>query len=118
MTKAHPQRLGEMVADLLASRIGSWGFVVGQSLLILVWIAMNAGSPLQPDPYPFILLNLLLSLQAAYTGPVLLISANRSAQMDRAMLKHIELLVQRMEREHKSLHQKIDQVLGLLGHTH
>jgi len=80
---------GERVADTVAAGVGSWPFIIVQSTLLIVWILLNAfiirdwlaGKPF--DPYPFILLNLMLSFQAAYTGPVVMMSQNRQAAKDR-----------------------------------
>ena len=77
---------GERLADKIAGHIGSWRFLIIQSIAVLCWIALNViGLIAGWDPYPFVLLNLLFSVQAAYTGPVLLLSQNRSAQHDRIM---------------------------------
>lgn len=82
-----PQSMGERLADAVAARLGSWAFVGAQSAAIATWIGWNTVAPgWHFDPAPYIALNLLLSLQAAYTGPVLLISANRQSAADRAML--------------------------------
>jgi uncharacterized membrane protein len=81
--------LGEKVADKVASGIGSWWFLGIQSVLILIWITLNVwGLTHHWDVYPFILLNLMFTIQAAYTGPVLLLSGNRQAQKDRLRLEH------------------------------
>jgi uncharacterized membrane protein len=81
--------LGEKVADKVAAGIGSWWFLGIQSLLILIWITLNVwGLTHHWDVYPFILLNLMFTIQAAYTGPVLLLSGNRQAQKDRLRLEH------------------------------
>jgi uncharacterized membrane protein len=81
--------LGENVADKVASGIGSWWFLGIQSLLILIWITLNVwGLTHHWDVFPFILLNLMFTIQAAYTGPVLLLSGNRQAQKDRLRLEH------------------------------
>ena len=81
----HEQRTrGERLADSIASHIGSWRFLIIQTIAVLIWIALNVVAVASRwDPYPFVLLNLLFSVQAAYTGPVLLLSQNRSAQRDR-----------------------------------
>jgi uncharacterized membrane protein len=81
--------LGERVADKVASGIGSWWFLGIQSFLILIWITLNVwGLTHHWDVFPFILLNLMFTIQAAYTGPVLLLSGNRQAQKDRLRLEH------------------------------
>jgi uncharacterized membrane protein len=69
--------------------MGSWRFLIIQSVIIAVWVVLNVvGFVNHWDPYPFILLNLCFSLQAAYTGPILLVAGNRQAQLDRLRLEH------------------------------
>lgn len=81
--------VGQRVADRLASVVGSWPFIVAQSVLLALWVASNVWllthhDRMKPwDPYPFILLNLMLSFQAAYTGPIVMMSQNRQAAKDR-----------------------------------
>ncbi len=80
---------GEMLADKIASGIGSWTFLIIQTFAVLCWVVLNVvGLVNHWDPFPFILLNLLFSVQAAYTGPVLLLAGNRQAQKDRLTLEH------------------------------
>ena len=82
---------GERLADGIASFIGSWRFLILQTCLVAAWITINSlqvTGRLHLDPYPFILLNLAFSTQAAYTGPVLLLAGNRQAQKDRLTLEH------------------------------
>jgi uncharacterized membrane protein len=80
---------GEMLADKIASSIGSWTFLIVQTCAVLTWLVLNIyGFVHKWDPFPFILLNLLFSVQAAYTGPVLLLAGNRQAQKDRLTLEH------------------------------
>jgi uncharacterized membrane protein len=81
-----PQSLGERVADRASAGIGSWKFIIIQTFLVIVWVIVNiTGLLLRWDPYPFILLNLMFSVQAAYTGPILLLAGNRQATKDRAL---------------------------------
>jgi uncharacterized membrane protein len=85
---------GERIADAVAARVGSWPFILTQSFLLALWIAANgllikSWLGHQPfDPYPFIFLNLILSFQAAYTGPVVLMSQNRQTARDRDEAEH------------------------------
>ncbi len=80
---------GERLADNIAAGIGSWRFLIIQTLAVLAWVILNVvGLVNHWDPFPFILLNLLFSVQAAYTGPVLLLAGNRQAQKDRLTLEH------------------------------
>ena len=90
--------LGQRVADRVALMVGSWPFILIQSGIFLIWVAVNfylvvaamrqPGSLKAWDPYPFILLNLVLSFQAAYTGPVVMMSQNRQTEKDRLMAQH------------------------------
>jgi uncharacterized membrane protein len=81
-----PRSLGERIADSASASIGSWKFIIIQTLLVIVWVIVNiTGFLLRWDPYPFILLNLMFSVQAAYTGPILLLAGNRQATKDRAL---------------------------------
>jgi uncharacterized membrane protein len=77
--------LGQRVSDTVAKAVGSWPFIIAQSVLVAIWVALNLiGWVRHWDPYPFILLNLLFSVQAAYTAPVIMMSQNRQAERDRA----------------------------------
>jgi uncharacterized membrane protein len=90
--------LGQRIADRVALMVGSWPFILIQSGIFLIWVAVNfylvvaamrqPGSLKAWDPYPFILLNLVLSFQAAYTGPVVMMSQNRQTEKDRLMAQH------------------------------
>ena len=82
---------GEHLADGIASFIGSWRFLIIQTALVITWVTINslqATGKIHIDPYPYILLNLAFSTQAAYTGPVLLLAGNRQSQKDRLTLEH------------------------------
>ena len=80
-----PANVGEQVADAVAATVGSWRFIIIQSTLLAAWILLNslAFFVWKWDPAPFILLNLMLSFQAAYTGPVVMMSQNRQSAKDR-----------------------------------
>lgn len=85
-----PER--KTLADRCSEVIGSWPFIGGQALGLLLWITLNGTTVLRADPYPFILLNLLLSTQAAFTGPILLMASNRQSEVDRKRdIAHYEL---------------------------
>jgi uncharacterized membrane protein len=75
---------GQRVADKLALGMGSWPFIIAQSVFIVIWIALNVIAYIYSwDPYPFILLNLLFSVQAAYAAPIIMMSQNRQTERDR-----------------------------------
>jgi uncharacterized membrane protein len=84
---------GERVADAVTAAVGSWPFLVIQSCLLVVWVVLNVMAwSYKWDPYPFILLNLLLSFQAAYTSPIILMSQNRQTKIaDRR--NHLDLQI-------------------------
>jgi uncharacterized membrane protein len=73
---------GQTIADTITSIVGSWYFLIGQSLLIFSWIYFNTSTPYKWDPYPFIFLNLALSFQAAYTAPIIMMSQKRITERD------------------------------------
>ncbi|MBX3096035.1 MAG: DUF1003 domain-containing protein [Fimbriimonadaceae bacterium] len=80
---------GQHVADRIAAVVGSWPFIVTQSVFLVGWLTFNALTGRTAfDPYPFILLNLMLSFQAAYTGPIVMMSQNRQAEKDRLMAQN------------------------------
>jgi uncharacterized membrane protein len=80
--------LGARVADRLTEFIGSWTFVAIQTAIVAAWIAGNIYLLVDFDPYPFILLNLAFSTQAAYAAPLILLASNRHALRDRMTLEH------------------------------
>ncbi len=76
--------LGQKVADTVADTMGSWPFIITQTTILAIWITLNATAWINHwDPYPFILLNLMLSFQAAYAAPFIMMSQNRQASKDR-----------------------------------
>jgi uncharacterized membrane protein len=78
------QSFADRLADKIAATMGSWGFIIVQTALVLIWMVVNIlVVTLQWDPYPFILLNLLFSTQAAYAAPIIMMSQNRQSQRDR-----------------------------------
>ena len=101
---------GERVADRVAELGGSWKFIIGFSLMLLGWIAINTFVLTQKpfDPFPFILLNLVLSSVAALQAPVILMSQNRQGVKDRKHAENDYLINLKAEIEVRHLHEKID----------
>jgi uncharacterized membrane protein len=100
---------GERVADIVALTVGSWRFIIIQSVLLAAWIALNITAWVQAwDPYPFILLNLVLSFQAAYAAPIVMMSQNRQAEIDRRNAAHDYQVNVKAELEIELLHTKLD----------
>ena len=79
-------KFGENLADKISSFVGSWKFIIIQSIILFFWVSLNVISIFNFDPYPFILMNLFLSFQAAYATPMILMSSNRQSKKDRENL--------------------------------
>jgi len=104
-----PPSFGARIADSVAGAVGSWRFILIQSGLLAAWLIGNAlAGGGAWDPYPFILLNLLLSFQAAYTAPVIMMSQNRLSEIDRRHAEEDYQVNVKAELEIELLHQKID----------
>ena len=101
--------LGAVVADGVANIVGSWRFIILQSLVLGGWILANSqqGSG-HWDPYPFILLNLILSFQAAYAAPIIMMSQNRQSVIDRLNAENDYKINVKAELEIEALHAKND----------
>jgi uncharacterized membrane protein len=138
--------LGARIADTVAATVGSWKFIIGQSIILALWIILNViivvgvwQSQAHWDPYPFILLNLVLSFQAAFTGPFVMMSQNRQAVKDRLtaendyktdvkseqeimhIMEHLDhqdalilQIVQRLEGQNKVIEQEEEQTLSIV----
>lgn len=105
----HALTLGERVSDAVARVVGSWRFIIIQSVLLIIWMTLNVTAWIQEwDPYPFILLNLALSFQAAYTAPILMMSQNRQSEIDRRAAQHDYDINLKAELEIELLHHKLD----------
>jgi len=105
---------GDKMADGLAAFGGSWKFLIIFGALLLVWIALNSIMLLKKpfDPYPFILLNLILSCLAAVQAPVIMMSQNRQESKDRLRSQHDYRVNLKAELEIRQLHDKIDHLLS------
>jgi uncharacterized membrane protein len=101
-----------VLADQVAAIGGSWAFIMGFFGVLVAWVILNsvllAGHPF--DPFPFILLNLFLSILASIQGPIILMSQNRAAIRDRLMARHDYEVNLKAEIEIAALHAKIDEV--------
>lgn len=100
---------GQHVSDLVAAAVGSWTFIITQIVILALWMIVNVVAyTLRWDPYPFILLNLALSFQAAFTAPIIMMSQNRQAKLDRVEQQHDFDINIKAELEIESLHHKVD----------
>jgi len=105
--------LGQRLADKVAAFGGSWNFIITFMGMLTVWIIINSIMLLQPvfDPYPFILLNLILSCIAALQAPVIMMSQNRQETKDRIRSQNDYQINLKAELEIRLLHEKIDHLL-------
>ncbi len=104
---------GQSISDKVATFGGSWKFIITFSAILFVWILFNTLSPRREefDPYPFILMNLVLSAIAALQAPIIMMSQNRKEEKDRKRSENDYLINLKAELEVRSLHQKIDLLL-------
>ena len=113
--------LGELLADRISAGIGSWTFLIIQTVAVAVWMIGNAILFFNWDPKPFILLNLLFSIQAAYTGPVLLLAGNRQSQKDRLTLEHAAYEADKADEQNveilKAIEKNTEVTLSILRHV-
>lgn len=102
---------GQRAADKVTAIIGSWKFIIIQSILLVIWIILNIAAWINHwDPYPFILLNLALSFQAAFTAPIILMSQNRTTEHDRHKME-ADLATDRLaEREIKQIRDNLEKI--------
>ena len=100
---------GQRIADKVAATMGSWRFIIIQSVLLALWVSLNVVALIKHwDPYPFILLNLMLSFQAAYSAPIIMMSQNRQSDIDRKDAKHDYEVNLKAELEIELLHDKMN----------
>ena len=96
--------LSQRASDVVARIVGSWRFIIIQSVMLSIWVVVNVVAiAKQWDPYPFILMNLVLSLQAAYTAPIIMMSQNRQAARDRIEAHEDYLINQKAEVEIRAI---------------
>lgn len=103
--------IGQRVADLCAGFIGSWRFLIGQGVFLALWVTANTLHGWRHwDDFPFILLNLCLSVQAAVSGPLILLAGNRQAQKDRLTLEHAAAESDQAERQNRQILSQLDRI--------
>ena len=103
--------VGHRVADAVAKGMGSWMFIIIQTLLVFLWMGLNiAGFCYHWDVYPFILLNLLFSTQAAYAAPIIMMSQNRQSERDREQAEADYQTNREAKEEIEALQLKLNQI--------
>lgn len=110
---SNPITFGQKIADKVASFGGSWTFIIAFGIFILIWIGGNIYFLANKgfDPYPFILLNLILSCLAALQAPVIMMSQNRQEEKDRERAKNDYMINLKSELEIRMLHEKLDHLM-------
>ena len=103
--------LGARIADRVTGFMGSWTFIIIQTVIVLFWIGGNVYFFFHFDAFPFILLNLAFSTQAAYAAPLILLAGNRAAIRDRLTLEHTAKEADKSDRQNQELLQGMKQVL-------
>ena len=114
---------GQRLADCVANGMGSWTFIIIQTVLVALWMTLNVVGFIQHwDVYPFILLNLLFSTQAAYAAPIIMMAQNRQNERDRANAEEdfqtnvgAKLEIEALQKQLNSIEiQKLDKILEIL----
>lgn len=106
------KKLGDKVADKLTEVAGSWGFIIGFTLFLILWILLNLYVFTNVDPYPFILLNLVLSCVAALQAPIIMMSQNRAAKKDSMRSQNDYKTDLKSELILEELHDKMDKIIN------
>ncbi len=95
---------GQKASDWVATNLGSWWFIIIQTIILAIWVIVNITAWLRHwDPYPFIFMNLVLSLQAAYAAPIIMMSQNRQANRDRLEAHNDYLVNETAEQEVRAI---------------
>lgn len=105
---------GQSISDHVAKFGGSWAFIISFFIVLIVWILFNTLTPVRDnfDPYPFILMNLILSCVAALQAPIIMMSQNRQEEKDRKRSENDYLVNMKAELEIQALNQKIDLLIA------
>lgn len=105
------EKLGDKVADKLTEVAGSWSFIIGVTLFLILWILLNLYAFKNVDPYPFILLNLVLSCVAALQAPIIMMSQNRAAKKDSMRSQNDYKTDLKSELILEDLHDKMEKII-------
>ncbi len=102
---------GQKAADNLSKYAGSWTFIIGFTVFLMIWMIVNVHAWIKAwDPYPFILLNLVLSCVAALQAPIILMSQNRQAEKDRQKAEYDYAVNRKAEREIEALQKQLSRI--------
>ncbi|HEX8941095.1 MAG TPA: DUF1003 domain-containing protein [Candidatus Limnocylindrales bacterium] len=107
--------LGVRIANAVTGFMGSWKFIVIQTLVVAAWVLGNVYLIFHFDPYPFIFLNLAFSTQAAYAAPLILLASNQAAVRDRATLEHAAAEAQEADQKDDAVLERLERIEALLA---
>ncbi|MFL7840304.1 MAG: DUF1003 domain-containing protein [Candidatus Promineifilaceae bacterium] len=111
--------VGERASDWIAKVVGSWHFIISQSIFLVIWVILNITAWVNHwDPYPFILMNLFLSMEAAFTAPIIMMSQNRQASRDRLEAHYDFLVNQKAEEEIRTILEQLNAQNEALSEIH
>ncbi len=111
----HELTIGQRYADLLTKHAGSWWFIIGLLAFLVIWMIVNVIVLIKGwDPYPFILLNLILSCLAAMQAPIILMSQNREVERDRQRSEYDYAVNRKAEREIEDMQRDLHEIKRLL----
>jgi uncharacterized membrane protein len=115
MPNGNGRTLGQRAADLIAKWAGSWTFIITLAALLALWVGVNIVAAFgRWDPYPFILLNLLLSSMAAFQAPIILMSQNRVAERDRAKSAQDLAVDRKAESEIRDMQEDLEEIKRMI----
>jgi uncharacterized membrane protein len=120
LNNKHQLTFGQRAADRLTSSMGSWSFIIMFFVFLLIWMILNAyflikyTSANAFDPYPFILLNLVLSCLAAIQAPIIMMSQNRQAERDRVKAERDYMVNRKAEREVEDIQKDLEEIKKLI----
>ena len=106
--------LGVRIANAVTGFMGSWKFIILQTIVVALWVAGNIYELFHFDPYPFIFLNLAFSTQAAYAAPLILLASNQSAARDRATLEHAAAETEDADKKDDDLRARLERIEAML----
>jgi uncharacterized membrane protein len=106
--------LGGRIANAVTGFMGSWRFIILQTIVVAVWVLGNIYLLFHFDPYPFIFLNLAFSTQAAYAAPLILLASNQSAARDRATLEHAAMEAEEADDKDDDLRLRLERIEAML----
>lgn len=107
--------LGGRIANAVTGFMGSWRFIILQTVIVALWVAGNVYLLFNFDPYPFIFLNLAFSTQAAYAAPLILLASNQSAVRDRATLEHAAAEAEDADRKDAEILARLTRIEAILA---